>query len=150
MDTYVVERRYVVPGRFYVKAKDLDEAILKADRGEHEEEGIEFFTDCAESDARDDLRVRHELSDVDDWVVAEERARERGYYVDEKTGADELADRIYRVAQTLEGSVLKRLACAHERLIYAPGLPNRVRWDADERAKRMIEDEQGGATEDLR
>lgn len=58
--------------------------------------------DCAEPDVKDGLRVRHESSDVDDWTVAEGRACERGYYVDENTGSDELTDNIYGLTAGLE------------------------------------------------
>ena len=140
MDKYIFERYYVVPGRFSLEAKDLDEAILKADSGEYEE-GIEFLMDCAEPDVKDDLRVRHEISEVDDWIIAEERARERGYYVDQNIGADELADKIYGVAAGLGENALGRIKGAQERLTYSTGLPNRVRMAAIERVKRMIESE---------
>jgi len=149
MDTYIVERYYVVPGRFHVEAKDIDEAILKADSGEYEE-GRQLFMDCVEPDVEDGLRVRHEHSDADDWTVARERACERGYYVDENIGSCELADKIYGQAAGLEGNSLERIKGAEERFMYSPGLPNRVRLAAIKRVKNMIEGEEGGAAEDSR
>ena len=149
VEKYIVERYYVVPGRFYIEAKDLDEAILKANSGEYEQ-GRQLFMDCVEPDVKDGLRVRHESSEVDDWTVAEERARERGYYVEENTGSDELADKIHGLAAGLEGNALERIRGAEERLMYSPGFPNRVRLAAIKRVKSIIEKDEGGAKEDSR
>ena len=148
MRTYIAELYFVVPGRIAVEGDNPDEAILKARRGEYEE--IDYLLDCAEPDVKDGLRVRHEMSDIDDWIVAEERARERGYYVDDNMDAGELADRLYAVARTVEGIPLRRVAQAHDSFIFSPGFSHRVRFDADERVLRMIENEEGGATEDSR
>ena len=140
MPRYIKEQDVVVRVRSYVEADNLDEAIVKAYYWETTDREFVFVAPADE--ITDDFRIRRE--DSDDWTVARERARERGYHVDESISVEQLADKIYRVAQRLERTDPHRFENAVESLVYAPGLPDDLRQDAIARARGMIENEGNG------
>ena len=140
MATFIMEQNYAIKGRGYIEARDMDEAILKAQSGLEIEE-LEHLVDTAEPLEDDGLRLRLEDSGVDDWTVAEERARRVGFIVEADAEAAEFADRLYAAAQRAEGSVYERMEAAWHSFYFAPDIPNGVTSEARRLAFDMIEKE---------
>ena len=140
MPTFIMERNYVLKGRGYKEALDLDDAILKAQSG-LEIEDLEHLLDTAEPLEDDGLRLRPEDSGIDDWTVAEERARGQGYIVEADIDAAEFAERLDATAQRAEGSAHERMETAWRSFYFAPDIPNGVTSEARRLAFDMIEEE---------
>lgn len=132
MNNYLVERHYVMIGRYYVEASSMTEALVKADRNIYAD-GLELLEDTAEPIGEDLFRIKPEGQE--EWTDAETAAREAGILVESDITAQELANRLADKALDLgaiEGDPRGPLERAAESFIYSPLLNDSIIREAQD------------------